>query len=72
MKKKDSENQVQYLPLYMSLGMCIGVAIGAALDNIAVCMCLGMAIGMCLGSVLDNANRAKNEDAEDRKKEETE
>ena len=70
MKKKDSENQIQYLPPYMSLGMCIGVAVGAALDNIAVCMCLGMGIGMCFGSALDNAKQAKSKEAEEQDKKE--
>ena len=61
--KKESENQIQYMPLYMSIGISIGVAIGAATNNIPICMCLGMGIGVAIGSALDVANRKKLEKA---------
>ena len=67
--KNDSPNQIQYMPIGLCLGLSIGVAIGAAMGNISVGMCLGLGIGLCFGSALDNANRAKNEKAEDDKKE---
>ncbi len=70
MKKNDSNNQIQYLPLGMCIGISIGMAIGAAMDNIPIGMCMGMGIGMCFGSALDNANRAKNEENKEDKKEE--
>ena len=61
--KKESENQIQYMPIYMSIGLSIGMAIGAATDNIPICMCLGMSIGVALGSALDAANRKKQGNA---------
>ena len=72
MDKKDKGNQTQYLPIGMCLGLSIGMAIGAAMGNISIGMCMGLGIGLCFGSALDNANRAKNEDTEDQKIEETE
>ena len=67
MKKNDnSENQVRYLPIYMSIGISVGVAIGAALDNIGVWMCIGMSVGVGLGAALDHANRAKNKDSDEK------
>ena len=65
MKKKDTEDQIQYLPLGMCLGISIGMAVGAAMGNISVGMCMGLGIGLCFGSALDNANRAKNDKTED-------
>ena len=61
--KKESENQIQYMPIYMSIGISIGVAIGAATNNIPICMCLGMGIGVALGAALDAANRKKQGNA---------
>ena len=66
MKKDNSENQVQYLPIGMCLGLSIGMAVGAAMDNISVGMCMGLGIGLCFGSTLDNANRAKNKDSDEK------
>ena len=66
MKKDNSENQVQYLPIGMCLGLSIGMAVGAAMDNISVGMCMGLGIGLCFGSALDNANRAKNKDSDEK------
>lgn len=68
--KKDSENQMQYMPIGMCLGLSVGMAIGAAMDNISIGMCMGLGIGMCFGSAIDAANRAKNEKPEDQTKEE--
>ena len=70
MKKNDSENQIQYMPIGMCLGLSIGVAIGAAMGNISVGMCMGLGIGLCFGSAIDAANRAKKSDPEDQKDEE--
>ena len=70
MKKIDSKEQVQYMPLGMCLGLSIGTAIGAAIGNIPIGMCMGLGIGVCFGSVLDHANRAKKENAEEEKTEE--
>ena len=66
MKKDNSENQVQYLPIGMCLGLSIGMAVGAAMDNISVGMCMGLGIGLCFGSAMDNANRAKNKDSDEK------
>ena len=57
---KNSENQTQYMPIFMCLGMSIGTAIGAATDNMSMCMCLGVSFGMCIGSVIDARNREKD------------
>ena len=65
MKKKDSNQQIQYLPIGMCIGLSIGMAIGSAMGNISVGMCLGLGVGLCFGSAIDNANKAKNEKAED-------
>ena len=46
MKKKDSENQIQYMPIGMCLGLSIGMAIGTVMNNVGVGMCLGMGIGV--------------------------
>ena len=70
MDKKDSENNVLYMPIGMCFGISIGMAIGAAMDNIPVGMCLGLGIGMCFGSALDNAKRAKREETEKQDREE--
>ena len=72
MKKHDSEDNTQYMPIGMCIGLSIGVALGAVMDNIPIGMCMGLGIGMCFGSAIDNANRAKKNDAEDQRKEETE
>lgn len=65
MEKKDSGNQMYYMPLGMCLGISVGMAIGAAMDNISIGMCMGLGIGMCFGSALDAANRAKTKDAKE-------
>jgi len=70
MKKKDSDQQMQYLPLGMCMGISIGMAIGAALGSIPIGMCFGMGIGLCFGSALDNANKAKKETGEEENQEE--
>ena len=70
MKKKDSDNQIQYMPIGMCLGLSVGMAIGAAMDNIPIGMCMGLGIGLCFGSALDNAKQTKNDKTEyDAKKE---
>ena len=70
MKKHDSDDNTQYLPIGMCIGLSIGVALGAAMDNIPIGMCLGLGIGLCFGSALDNANKAKKEKDEEKNKEE--
>ena len=55
--KKDSENEIQYMPIAMCLGISIGTALGVATDNMPVFMCLGLSIGMCIGSGLDYRNK---------------
>jgi hypothetical protein len=70
MKKKDSDNQIQYMPIGMCLGLSVGMAIGAAMDNIPVGMCMGLGIGLCFGSALDNAKQTKNDKTEDDAKKE--
>lgn len=67
---KNSENQTQYMPIFMCLGMSIGTAIGAVTDNMSMCMCLGMSIGLCIGSAIDARNRGN--DKEEKSDEETE
>ena len=61
-KKKESENQTHYMPIFMCLGMSIGTAIGVVTDNMSMCMCLGISFGMCIGSAIDAKNRAKAKD----------
>ena len=55
--KKNSDNQMQYMPIGMCLGMSIGTAIGAATDNLAIGMSIGLSIGMCIGVFIDAKNR---------------
>ncbi len=64
MNKKDSGNQVQFLPICMSIGVSLGVAIGAALDNIGVWMCIGVSVGVGLGATIDASKRAKENASE--------
>ena len=66
MKEKNSDNQMMYMPICMSIGISVGTAIGAALDNIPVWMCIGLSIGVGLGTVIDAKNKAKkpSEDTE--------
>ena len=73
MKKNNNEldPKVPFLPIGMCIGLSIGLAVGLALDNLGVGMCLGTGIGLCFGSALDNANRAKKDESQDQKKEET-
>ena len=60
--KKDSDNQILYLPLGMSIGLSVGMAIGAALGNIPIGMCIGLSVGMCVGAMIDSTNQKKTED----------
>lgn len=66
---KKPENEVQYLPIFMSIGLSVGMAIGAAMDSISVGMCIGLAIGVGIGSILDARNRKKPEDSTETKTE---
>ncbi len=59
---KDSDNQIQYLPIGMCLGLSIGMAIGSAMDNISIGMCMGLSIGVGIGSLLDAKKRKEAED----------
>ena len=70
MKKHDSDDNTQYLPIGMCIGLSLGVALGAAMDNIPIGMCMGLGIGLCFGSALDNANKAKKEKDEEKNMEE--
>ena len=70
MDKIDKNNQIQYMPIGMCLGLSIGMAIGSAMGNISVGMCMGLGIGLCFGSAIDAANRARNNEAEDKNGEE--
>ena len=54
---KNSENQMQYLPIGMCFGISIGTAIGAATNNIGVGMCLGVGFGTMIGALLDAQKR---------------
>ena len=58
---KDSENKVQYMPIFMCMGISIGMALGAAFDNIPIGMCLGLGFGVCLGSALDAKKRKESD-----------
>ncbi len=60
--KKENEEKVPYLPIFMSIGLSVGMAIGAGIGNISIGMCFGMAIGVCIGSALDAQNRKKEND----------
>ena len=64
MKKKDSENNHQYMPIGMCMGISIGTALGVAFDNISVWMCLGLSFGLCVGIVIDQLQN-KNSETED-------
>ena len=70
MKKHDSDDNTQFMPIGMCIGLSVGVALGAAMDNIPIGMCMGLGIGMCFGSAIDIANRAKNQKPEDQNKKE--
>ena len=63
MEKKPDE-QIQFMPIGMSIGIGVGVAIGAGLNNIPLWMCIGLSIGVGLGAVIDSNNRSKKEQAE--------
>ena len=54
---KNSDQSVQYLPIFMSIGISVGMAIGAAVGNIPVFMCMGIGIGVCIGAILDASNK---------------
>lgn len=71
-KKKESENQTYYMPIFMCLGMSIGTAIGAATDNMSMCMCLGVSFGLCIGSIIDARNPTKANDKAEKPDEEAE
>lgn len=68
--KKEAENKIYYLPIYMSIGLSIGVGIGGALGNMPLYMCIGLAIGVGVGTALDAANKKKAEKDSDSKDEE--
>ena len=68
MKDKNSDNQVMFMPICMSIGISVGMAIGAALDNIPVWMCIGLSIGVGLGAMVDAQNKAKQKPSEDTEK----
>ena len=57
---KDSQNKIQYMPIFMCLGVSVGMAIGVAIDNIGIGMCFGAGIGMCLGTFLDSTKNKKS------------
>ena len=59
---RDSQNKIQYMPIFMCLGMSVGMAIGVALDNIGIGMCLGLGIGVCLGALIDARNKKNEKD----------
>ena len=70
--KKEPENKVQYMPIFMSIGISIGVALGAANNNIPLFMCIGLSIGVGLGALLDarvNEEGKNNNQSEDSKEE---
>ena len=52
-ENKNNQDEIQYLPIFMSIGISIGVAIGAPLGNIPLGMCIGVALGVCIGTLLD-------------------
>lgn len=60
--KKEPENKVNNLPIFMSIGISVGMAIGAAFDNIPIGMCIGVAIGVSIGSLLDARNHKTADD----------
>lgn len=65
MKKHDSDDNTQFLPIGMCIGLSIGVALGAAMDNIPIGMCLGLSIGLCFGTAIDAAKGRNNEETKD-------
>lgn len=63
MKKTDDSNEkVQYLPLYMCIGIAIGSGLGAVAGNIPVFMSIGLAVGLGIGAAIDAANRKKEKE----------
>ena len=55
--EKDTQDKVQYLPIFMCLGLSVGMAIGAAVGNTSIGMCMGIAAGVGIGALLDVKNR---------------
>ena len=66
MSNKNSENQIQYMPIGMSIGVALGVAVGAFTHNMPICMCVGLSIGMAAGTFID-AKVRKNKEESDKK-----
>ena len=52
-----SEDEMQYLPIFMSIGLSVGMALGAVFDNIGIGMCYGVALGVTLGTFVDYVNK---------------
>ncbi len=55
--EKDTQNKVQYLPIFMCLGLSVGMAIGAAIGNTSIGMCMGIAAGVGIGALIDAKHR---------------
>lgn len=58
-------NNMQYMPICMSIGISVGLAIGSALGNIGVGMCIGLSIGMGIGVAIDSMNKKKKNEKSD-------
>ena len=65
--KKEPEQGVMYMPIFMCIGLSVGMAIGSAMGNIPVGMCMGIGIGLCFGTALDAANKKKKDEESDNK-----
>ena len=63
-EKKNSENNVPYLPVFMCLGLSVGVALGTAMDNLAMWMCFGLSIGVAVGTAMDQKKKKESEEKE--------
>ena len=55
--EKDTQEKVQYLPIFMCLGLSVGMAIGAAVGNTPIGMCMGIAAGVGIGALIDAKHR---------------
>lgn len=55
--KKDNQEKVQYLPIFMCLGLSVGMAISAAVGNTSIGMCMGVAAGVGIGALIDAKHR---------------
>ena len=60
-KQNNSDQEVQYLPIFMSIGLAIGLAIGAAADKMPLFMCIGLSIGVGIGAALDAGKQKKDQ-----------